>query len=200
MLVGFAHVAGGDVVPPGDLVELIEPALAAGAGKGERAPEEEEQLADGDPALHDPHRAQRFDQPLEGKLEARRDLRRRLLRAREQLEVAPHQVIGDGAAVAADGDARHRRRQVLVEAGEEVEAVMARQLAAAVGARAGDGDAAHLAAPVLLLEHGDGKAALEELVGDREAADTAAEDEDPWTRAAQAHGARIIPEIDDAGI
>jgi hypothetical protein len=67
--------------------------------------------------------------------------------------------------VTVDADAAHRVRHVAVEAGEEAEAVLGRQVAAAVGPRARDGQAARLAAEtVARLVDGDREPALGELV------------------------------------
>ena len=81
---------------------------------------------------------------------------------------------------AAGRDPPHRVRDVPVEAGEETEAVLGRQVGAAAGGGAGHGQAARLAAgDVARLEDDDLEAALGELVGGGQAGDAAAEDRDP---------------------
>ena len=100
-----------------------------------------------------------------------------------------HEVVGDRAR-AAVRDPLHRVDDVLVEAGEEAEAVLAGQVspraagqpaevdAADVlpGSGAGDDDAAGLAArDVAQFEDADGEAALAQLVGGAQSTDAAAE-------------------------
>ena len=67
---------------------------------------------------------------------------------------------------------------MVVEAGEEAEAVLAGQVAAAARRGAGDRDAARLAAERVALVDGDLEAALGELVRRGEAGHAAAEDGD----------------------
>ena len=94
---------------------------------------------------------------------------------REQDPRGAGEVVEHGAG--AVGDAPHRVRQVLVEAREEAEAVLGREVLAAAGAGAGHRQAAGLAArDVARLEHHDVEAALGQLVRGGEAGDAAAED------------------------
>jgi hypothetical protein len=73
----------------------------------------------------------------------------------------------------------HRVRQVTVEAREEAEAVLGRQVGAALRAGAGHRQAAGLAAgDVTCLEHDDLEPALGQLVRRREARHAAPEDRD----------------------
>ncbi len=114
--------------------------------------------------------------------------RLRQVRARHQL-VAPvrlgeqdprraHEVLEDRRG--ALGDPPHRVRDVAIEAREEAEAVLGRQVRAAVGAGAGHRQAAGLAAgDVARLEHDDVEPALGQLVRCRQARDAAAEDRHP---------------------
>ena len=78
---------------------------------------------------------------------------------REQDPRGAGEVVEHGAR--AVGDAPHGVRQVLVEAREEAEAVLGREVLAVAGARIRDGQAAGLAAgDVARLEHHDVEAAL----------------------------------------
>ena len=88
------------------------------------------------------------------------------------------EVVPDAVGVAGERDAPHRVRDVVVEAGEEAEAVLAGQVATAAGGGAGHRDAARLAAERVALVDGDVEAALDELVGGGEAGHAAAEDGD----------------------
>ena len=112
-----------------------------------------------------------------------------------------HQVIGDLAAVQRR-DAAHGVHDVLVEAGEEAEAVLARQvvldrrhavvgqhMAGAGRALVGNRDAARLAAgDVAAFEHRDLEPTLDELVRGAHAGDAAAQDDDASQAAARFSG------------
>ena len=101
------------------------------------------------------------------------------LRARRLRLVRLDEVVPDAVRVAGERDPAHRVRHVVVEAGEEAEAVLARQRLAPARGGAGHRDAARLAAERLALVDVHAEAALDELVRGREARHAAAEDGHP---------------------
>ena len=99
--------------------------------------------------------------------------------AREHHPVGGHQLVEDVMAGPRAGDALHRVGQVAVEAREEAEAVLGRQVVAPVGARSAHAVAARLAAEArAALVDGDREAALGQLVRGRQTGDAAPEDRD----------------------
>ena len=185
-LVLARHPRGRRVVPPADVLPLPVAALVA---RGE----EHEDPAD---PVGELVRRQRRDL-----LKARRErLAQRLGRQRArrlvELEVrAPavareaharrrREVVPDAVGVPGERDAPHRVGDVVIEAREEAEAVLAGQVPPPVARRPGDGDRACLAAQRLALVDGDVEAALGELVGGGQPGDAAAEDGDRRLRAA----------------
>jgi hypothetical protein len=94
---------------------------------------------------------------------------------REQDARRRYEVVGGRPA--AVRDPRHRVGQVAVEAREEAEAVLGRQVGPPAGARSGHRHRARLAAEgVARLVHGDVESALGELVRGAQPAHPAAQD------------------------
>ena len=86
------------------------------------------------------------------------------VRARRARTVGVDEVVVDAVLVCLVRRSPHRVRDVVVEAGEEAEAVLAGERPAPAGRGAGDRDAARLAAERLALVDRDLEAALGELV------------------------------------
>ena len=85
--------------------------------------------------------------------------------AREHHPVGGHQLVEDVVAGPRAGNPLHRVRQVAIEAGEEAEAVLGRQVVAPVGPGSGYPVAARLAAEArAAFVDGDREAALDQLV------------------------------------
>jgi hypothetical protein len=171
---------GADVVPPGLELPLLVAALVAAREQRQQALHQHGVLVrrDAEPG-HDVEQEAREDgEVLErlGEVRAGDQLvapaglgQEDPRRAREPLE----------DAVAAERDPLHRVRQVAVEAGEEPEAVLGRQVAPATGPGSGHGQAAGLAAGDRpRLQDRDREAALGELVRGAQPGDAAAEDDD----------------------
>jgi hypothetical protein len=107
------------------------------------------------------------------------DERVRVVAAAEELAaLGGHQVVLDAVRVGAERDPLHRLGDVVVEAREEPEAVLAREIRPTAGARPRDADAAGLAAPGARLEDGHLEAALGQLVGGRQTGHATPEDRD----------------------
>ena len=99
--------------------------------------------------------------------------------AREQDSRRLHEIVGAVPAAVAERDPPHRVGDVLVETGEEAEAVLSGQVLPSPRAGAGDRHAPGLAAEGgLPLVHGNREAALRQFVGGAEPADSATQDRD----------------------
>ena len=112
-----------------------------------------------------------------------------LARPGEQDPGGLHEVVGATRPAVAERDPAHRVGDVLVEAREEAEAVLSREVLPSPGARAGNRHAPRLAAERgLPLVDGDGEPALGQFVGGAEAADAATQYRDSVLRW---HGLRL---------
>ncbi len=194
LAVGRRAVLGADELPPADALVLGQPALGA---RGEDLPDaaaEVRQVLGREPGVGaegEQQVAQHRAGVARGAGEQRRHDERRPVVLRDGDARRRHQVVGRAAAVERR-DAPHRVDDVAVEAGEESEAVLARQVvldgieaavgelvAAAALAVVAHRHAARLAAgEVAAFEHDHLEAALGQLVRGAHAADAAAEDDD----------------------
>ena len=172
---------GADEVPPADLLPLLVAALVTAREQGHHPLDQHGVLLRRDPEPgHELEQEAAHEREV---LERLRQVRRghQLVlpaRLREQDAGGVGEVVEHGPAAVRYPP--HRVRHVLIEAGEEAEAVLGRQVLAVAGAGVRDRQAARLAAgDVARLEHDDLEAALGQLVRGGEAGDAASEDRHP---------------------
>ncbi len=170
-----------DEVPPAAVLPLPEPALVAAGEEDQQPLHEVGQLL----RRHVPA-GQLLGQVPTHPLDAQQRLRVRADAEDEGVGVVTvadelplrgvDEVVPDAVGVAGERRTTHRVRHVVVEAREEPEAVLPRQLPSSAGRGAADRDAPGLAAPGGRLEDGHLVAALDQLVRGRQAGHAAAED------------------------
>ena len=179
-LVGSAAPIRLDELPPRDILELADATLVRAGEIDQEALQKEQRLRPGNAELAKvEERLQRSEEASRMSREARREDHRAPPRHGDLDLGRGDEVAEHAALLPAKGDARHRVREVPVEAGEEAKPVLPGQLAPATRARSRDTDAPRLAAGVgARLDHLDSEAALGELLRSAEAGDAAAEHED----------------------